>query len=337
MQKIASWLTKQGIWILLAIMVTVGAVLSPVFLTWNNIFIVLRQAAALSFVSVGQTFAVIADSIDLSVGTLITFVQCIAAKTMSGNISGLGPTLLFTFSVVLAVGFFNGFLIAQRKAIAFIVTLGTYILLEGLTLLYTNQHPVGSVPSTYRLLAEGYLGPVPFPVIMMVIFVIGGHLLLRRTRYGRYVLAIGGNKEVSRLAGIPVVKIIFMTCLLSASGAAFTGLFLAARMNIGDPIAGQTFSLDSIAAVVIGGTSIAGGSGSVIGTLGGVLIYSVLSNLMNLISVSPYFQIVIKGIVIVVAVVIYQIRRTEWFTSTNNLRRIFSNLFPTRSQRESTK
>jgi ribose/xylose/arabinose/galactoside ABC-type transport system permease subunit len=331
MQKLASWFTKQGIWILLAVMVILGAVLSPVFLTWNNIFIVLRQAAALSFVSIGQTFATIANCIDLSVGTMITLVQCIAAKTMSGDIRGLAPTLLYTFFVVLAVGLFNGFLIAQRKAIAFIVTLGTFILLEGVTLLYTNVQPVGSVPSVFRLLAEGYIGPIPFPVIMMVMFVIGGHFLLRRTRYGRYVLAVGGNEEVSRLAGIPVVKIIFLTCLLSASGAAFTGLFLAARMNIGDPIAGQTFSLDSIAAVVIGGTSIAGGRGSVMGTLGGVLIYSVLSNLMNLINVSPYYQIVVKGIVIVVAVVIYQIRRTEWYTSTNNLRRMFSRLFSIRA------
>jgi ribose transport system permease protein len=322
-----AWLTKQGIWILLVVMVVLGSVLSPVFLTWNNLFIVLRQAAALSFVSIGQTFAVIANCVDLSVGTVITLVQCIAAKTMSGDIRGLAPTLLYTLFVILAVGLFNGFLIARRKANPFIVTLGTMTLLQGITLIYTHQQPVGSVPYAFRLLAEGYVGPVPFPVILMVVFMIGGYILLRRTRYGRYILAVGGNEEVSRLAGIPVVEIMILTCLLSAATAAFTGLFLAARMNIGDPVAGQTFTLDSIAAVVIGGTNIAGGRGSIIGTLGGVLLYSVLNNLMNLTNVSPFYQIVVKGVVIVVAVIFYQIRQTEGNSSAGSPRRMFSRLF----------
>jgi ribose transport system permease protein len=326
MQKLIM-LTRQGIWILLVAMIALGAALSPAFLTWNNFFSVLRQAAALSFVSIGQTFAVIANCVDLSVGPMISLIQCIAAKTMNGDPRGLFLALILIVITIGVVGLFNGFLVARRKANPFIVTLGTMTILEGITLLYTNEQPVGSIPAPFRLLAEGYIGPVPFPAILVVLFVIGGYFLLGRTRFGRYVLAIGGNESVARLAGIPINSIKTLTYLLSAACAAFTGLFLAARMNIGDPLVGKTFSLDSIAAVVIGGTSIAGGRGSIMGTVGGVLLYSVLNNLMNLTNVSPFYQIVVKGAVIVIAVVFYQLRKDNGIPAPSSLQGLVSKLF----------
>jgi ribose transport system permease protein len=183
------------------------------------------------------------------------------------------------------------------------------VAIQGFVLLYTNEQPGGSAPDSFRWLADGYIGPVPFPVIVVGIVFILGQFVLRRTKLGRYSLAVGGNEEVARLSGIPTLRIRYAAFIISAAGAAITGLFLTARMNIGDPLVGTPFSLDSIAAVVIGGTSISGGRGSVIGTLGGVLLYSTLNNLMNILNVSPFYQITVKGLIIVLAISIYEVRR----------------------------
>ncbi len=259
--------------------------------------------------SIGQSFAVIANVVDLSVGSTISLVQCVSAKTMDGNVEGILPAIIFTIIIVVAIGLFNGYFVAHRKGNPFIVTLGSMTVLQGIVLIYTNESSVGSVPKGFRFIADGSIGPIPFPIILVLLFFLIGQIVLRKTKFGRYTLAVGGNEEVARLSGISVPYIKIMAYIISATGAAVTGLFLAARMNVGEPLVGSNFGLDSIAAVVIGGTNISGGDGSLMGTLGGVLLYSVLSNMMNILNVSPFYQIAIKGMIIVVAICIGQIQK----------------------------
>jgi ribose transport system permease protein len=307
--KLKQFIEKKTIWVLLIAVVIIGTIASPRFLTVGNIFNIMRQAVALSFVSIGQTYAIVANAVDLSVGSLISLSACASSQIMNGNASGILPAILIVAGVVVAVGVFNGYAVAKRKGNPFIVTLGTMAILQGIVLTFTNEQPVGSSPRVFRYFADGYIGPVPLPVIIGLIFFIAFEILLKRTKFGRYVLAVGGNEEVARLAGIPVVRIKTLSYIISGAGAALSGLFLAARMNVGDPIVGTAYNLDSVAVVIIGGANISGGSGSVMATLGGVLLFSILSNLMNITNVSPFYQIVIKGLVIVFAVTVEQIRK----------------------------
>ncbi len=309
--KYLGFLKRQTVWLLLLALVAIGGVASPDFLTPVNVINILRQACALGFVSIGQTFAVIASAVDLSVGSIISLIQCVVAKTMNGETSGILPALGLTVLIVVAIGFLNGYFVAKRKGDPFIVTLGSMTALQGVVLLFTHEQPVGSVPNSFRFVADGYLGPIPVPVIVIAVLFIVAQIVLRKTRFGRYTLSSGGSEEVSRLSGISVSRIKIMTYILSAAGAAATGIFLAARMNIGEPLVGSSYSLDSVAAVVIGGTFVTGGAGSVIGTLGGVLLYSVLSNMMNILNIDTFYQTVIKGLIIIVAISIGQLRRRK--------------------------
>jgi ribose transport system permease protein len=306
-----SFVGRHTVWILLGFLVLVGGVHAPGFLTSANIFNVLRQATALGFVSLGQTFAITADCIDLSVGALISLTSCLAAGIMNGQSDGILPALAAVAAAVVGVGLVNGWAVAHRRGNPFIVTLGSMAVINGAVLLYTKEQHVGSAPPGMRLLAEGYLGPVPLPVLLALVAFFAAHCLLRYTRYGRYVRAVGGGEEIARLAGIATERIRILTYLLSAAGAAATGLFLTARMNVGDPLVGTGFELDAVSAVVIGGTDIMGGRGSIAGTLGGVLLYAVLSNLMNLLNIMPFSQIVVKGAIIVLAISTYQLRRSR--------------------------
>ncbi len=310
-ERVAALAGQHTVWLVLALLGIVGGLFAPEFLSLVNIFNVLRQATALAFVSVGQTFAIIADCIDLSVGAMISLTACLAAGTMDGRTAGILPALGVVAAAVSAVGLLNGFAVAQRRGNPFIVTLGSMAVINGVVLLYTKEQHVGSVPGGFRVFAEGHLGAMPVPVLLAAAVFLAAHFALRRTRYGRYALAVGGNEEVARLSGIATRRIKTLTYLVSASGAAVTGLFLAARMNVGDPLVGVGFDLDAISAVVIGGTDIMGGRGSIGGTLGGVLLYAVLSNLMNLLNILPFSQIVIKGAIIVLAISVYQVRRSR--------------------------
>jgi ribose/xylose/arabinose/galactoside ABC-type transport system permease subunit len=307
----AAFIAQHTVWLLLAGLVGVGGLFAPEFLSATNIFNVLRQATALAFVSVGQTFAIVADCIDLSVGAMISLTSCLAAGVMDGQTAGILPALGTVLLAVVAAGLLNAFAVAQRRGNPFIVTLGSMAVINGAVLLYTKELHVGSVPDVVRILSEGHLGPLPVPVLLAAAMFLAAHVVLRRTRYGRYVLAVGGNEEVARLSGIATRRIKTITYLVSASGAGVTGVFLASRMNVGDPLVGFGFDLDAISAVVIGGTDIMGGRGSIAGTLGGVLLYAVLSNLMNLLNILPFSQIVIKGAIIVLAISTYQLRRSR--------------------------
>jgi ribose/xylose/arabinose/galactoside ABC-type transport system permease subunit len=242
--------------------------------------------------------------IDLSVSSVATIGTIAAAVIMNGKPENILPAVLAGLSLGLLFGFLNGFLITRFKLADFIVTLATWSFVDGLMFVYTEGKEVGKAPLLYMKLSEGNLGPLPVSLILWVVIVIASYLLLKYSRTGRFIYAIGGNSEVARLSGINVRSIKTLVYTLSGLMAAIGGLVLLARLGVGYPLAGREFQLDSIAAVVIGGTSLFGGRGGVLGTVAGVLIVSSLNNIFNLTGVSQFAQFVLKGLVIILVVAI---------------------------------
>lgn len=298
---------------ILLLFIGVGALVSPNFRTSQNAFNVLRQAVALGLVSVGQTVVILAAGIDLSVGATISLVAVYVAGLMEGRpgIIVVGPIVLLMTGVTLVIGFVNALIINELKVAPFIATLGMGSVVQGFVLLYA-KHPIGRISPGWNYFAEGMIGPVPFPVIFLLLLVVITALLLTRTTLGQHITATGGDEVIARWSGIRTKRVILFAYMFCSFTAALTGLFLTSRMAIGDPQVGglnyDRFDLDSIAAVLIGGTRLGGGKGNVVGTLGGVLILSVLNNIFNLVGVSTFYQWGIKGFIILGAVTIYTIR-----------------------------
>lgn len=294
-----------AILVILATLIVVSSILSPTFSTPQNLANVTRQAVALGIVAVGQTFVILTAGIDLSVGSTISLTSVLAAGLMAGVPERQIPVVVGILLLGGAIGLFNGLVIMRLRVAPFIVTLGTMSIIQGVVFLYT-KNPVGKIPISFRYLAEGDLGPIPFPVLLYGVLVVVSVFVLRRTTFGRYIYATGGNEEVARLSGINtsfVTVAVYVVCGLSAAA---TGLFLTSRLRIGQPLIGQGYELDSITAVLIGGTVLAGGRGGVVGTVAGVLIMTVLSNILNLMEVTSYWQWVIKGLIIISALAVYR-------------------------------
>lgn len=291
-----------------------GLLLSPDFRTTENLFNVLRQAVPLGIIAVGQTIIILAGGIDLSVGATISLVAVYTTGLMRGQ-EGVGA-IVFVLPVVigmaLLVGLCNAWVSTALRVPPFIATLGTGAIVQGLVLLYTKS-PIGNIPDEWEYFAEGMIGPIPFPVIFLIVLVLLTHIMLTRTVIGRYVIATGGSEVVARWSGIQTQRTLLFAFLFCSFTAALCGLFLTSRMGVGDPQVGglsyDRYDLDSIAAVLIGGTRLGGGKGSVLGTLAGVLILLMLNNIFNLIGVTTYYQWIIKGIIILFAVAVYAVNR----------------------------
>jgi len=295
-------------YLILVIIVVVASVFSRTFTRPHNIFNVLRQAVALGLVSVGQTFIILTGGIDLSVGSTVSLISCLTAGLMEGRVELMVPVILFVLFIGVAIGFTNGLIISELKVPPLITTLGMMSIVQGVVLLYTHS-PIGMVPWVFAFLSEGYIGPVPFAVIFFALLFALAWFILRRTTFGRYVYAVGGSEEIAYLAGIKTRLIINVTYIIGSVAAVLSGLFLASRCGSGDPLLGVGYDFDSITAVIIGGTSLAGGRGSLSGTLAGVFIMCVLNNIMNLLGVFCFWQWVVKGIILIVALSTYKVRR----------------------------
>ena len=285
----------------------VGSLLSPTFLTQRNVTNVMRQTAMLGVVTVGMTFVILSAGIDLSVGMVLSLTSVVAAMLFN---NGQGLPLLAVFLATLAlgsaIGAFNGFIIIWRGAAPFVVTLAMMAIASGAALTVSGGKPIGGIQGTYAWLGAGFVGPVPVPVLIMLgVFLLGG-LVLRYTPYGREVYAVGGNEEASRLSGIAVNRVKVITYAISGFLSALGGIVFSARVTVGDPWAGRGLELDAIAAVVIGGTSLFGGVGTMWGSLLGALIITMINNLLNLLNVSPYMQGLAKGIIILAAITLYK-------------------------------
>lgn len=273
------------------------------FLTHNNLSNVARQVSINAILAVGMTGAILLGGIDLSVGPVMALSGTAAAGMMA---AGFDPAMAIPLGMLIGVifGAANGFMIAYARMPAFIVTLASLGIARGIALIYTGGYPISGLPQSFSFWGRGDVFGLQTPILMMLAVYVVAYILLNHTPFGRYVYAIGGNEEASRLSGVRVPLVIMAVYTISGLTASIAGIILTSRLMSGQPNAGVGFELDAIAAVVIGGTAMSGGKGAIIGTLIGAMLLGVLNNGLNLAGVSPYVQNVIKGVIILVAIYI---------------------------------
>lgn len=278
-------------------------ILTPHFLTISNLLNVTQQTSINAIIAVGMTFVIITAGIDLSVGSIMAFAGVVLASALDSGIS-MPLALLISILVGTFCGLVNGLLITYGKLPPFISTLGMMSVARGAALLYTQGRPISGFSEDFRFLATGEILSIPMPVVIMAFVYLVAHFILSRSKLGRYTYAMGGNEEATLLSGINVKfykTVVYGLCGLLSGVAA---IILTARLNSAQPIAGIMYELDAIAATVIGGTSLLGGEGRIVGTLIGALIMGVLRNGLNLLGVSSFVQQIVIGSVIIIAVLV---------------------------------
>lgn len=314
--KAAKLYFKENLGIILALLVlcvflAVNPLTNTSFLTQKNVFNVLRQISTNLYLACGMTMVIILGGIDLSVGSIIALSGCVAAGCVSRYNLPLGIALICGVLIGLVVGMFNGWVIAKTTIPPFIVTLATMNIAKGLAYVYTGGSPVRVVTKEWQFVGAGYIGPVPTPVVILVIVLIVTAIIMNKTKLGRHMYAVGGNAQAAEFSGISVAKVKFLVHTYSGIMAGLAGIVLASRMYSGQPTAGDGAEMDAIAAVVVGGTSMAGGSGKIGGTIIGGLIIGVLNNGLNLMNVNSFWQYVVKGCVILLAVYVDYVRNKK--------------------------
>lgn len=289
---------------LVVIMVLIGVFATERFLTERNLFNLLRQTAFVGVVALGQMLVVLTGGIDLSVGSLVRVSVLVSAILMSGDSNNTLPAMLITLLLGAGIGFIHALFINRLNISPFIVTLASYVILRGVALTISTS-PIGKASREMLLFYDQRVGPFSVLFLLFVVLIAVLIFVLRRTIFGRYIYAVGGNQEVARLAGVPVQRVRYGVYILSSLLASVCGLMWLSRMGVGDPVIADGLELTTITAVIIGGTSLFGGRGGVIGTLGGVLILALLANLMVLLNVQQQYQGLIEGIVIVSSIALY--------------------------------
>lgn len=304
LNRIAKILGKYGIVVVLIVMVGVMTCFSRNFFTLSNFFNVSRQISVTAIVAVGMTFVLISGGIDLSVGSLVAVVGI--AIAFLNREAGINIWLATMVGILLGIGLggVNGLLISKVKIPFFITTLGMMVMARGLCFVITGGYPISQLGKGFQAIGCGYLGPIPIPVCIMLGVYTVAYIVLHHMSFGRYVYALGGNEEAARLAGISVERVKALIYTISGFTVAIGSLVLTSRMNSGDPNMGTGLELEAIAAVVIGGTRITGGKGFIWATLAGAYILGILNNGLNLLNINPYYQMIIKGMIILLAVAI---------------------------------
>ncbi|MFC0561322.1 ribose ABC transporter permease [Halalkalibacter alkalisediminis] len=301
--KFSANFAKLGPLIGLMVIIVIITMLNPSFLSLSNIFNILRQVSINALIAFGMTFVILTGGIDLSVGSILALSGAVTATLLA---AGVDPVLAVAAGLAVGaiLGAFNGLIISKGKVAPFIATLATMTIFRGLTLMFTDGKPVtGLGDSTFfQMLGKGYFMGIPVPAITMMISFVILYLILKKTTFGRRVYAVGGNEEAAILSGIKADRIKIYVYSLTGFLSALAGVILMSRLNSAQPTAGSMYELDAIAAVVLGGTSLTGGRGWIVGTLIGALIIGVLNNGLNLLGVSSFFQQVVKGGVILLAV-----------------------------------
>ena len=296
---------------MLCVLLAVLPATSSSFLSTQNAFNILRQISTNMLIACAMTMVIILGGIDLSVGSIIALSGVIAAGCVSRYELPIVVALIAGAVIGLVIGVFNGFVICRTTIPPFIVTLATMNIARGLAKVYTGGSPVRVVTKEWQFIGAGYIGPVPVPVIIMIIVIIITALLMNKTKLGRHIYAVGGNTQAAEFSGIKVARVKFIVHAYAGLMAGLAGIILASRMYSGQPTAGEGAEMDAIAAVVVGGTSMAGGSGKIGGTIIGALIIGVLNNGLNLMNVNSFWQDVVKGVVILLAVFIDYIRNRK--------------------------
>jgi ribose transport system permease protein len=301
-------LRQYGLILSFLLLCVVLSFLSDRFLTVNNLTNVLRQSTINGIIAVGMTLVILTAGIDLSVGAILALSSVITADMLQQGMAvplaiaiGLGAGAL--------MGLINGVVITRFKVPPFVTTLGMMTIARGLALTYTEGKPITGLPESFRFIGTGSVGPIPTPILIAGVTFLLGYILLTRTSLGQYIYAIGNNPVAAEYAGIRVSLNTTFVYVVAGLLSALAGLILIARLNSAQPTAGLAFEFDAIAAVVVGGTSFAGGQGGLVGTLIGVLIIAVLDNGLNLLNVSSFYQPVVSGIVIAVALLLHRALR----------------------------
>ncbi|MGX5851255.1 ABC transporter permease [Mesorhizobium sp. PL10] len=283
---------------------------SQYFLTWPNWLNLVRQSSINGILAIGVTFVILTKGIDLSVGSVMAITGMVAASLVTDtNQHFVLWGILAGLSVGAALGLVNGVLVAAIKLPPFVVTLGMLSVARGLTLIFSDGRPIPDLSDAFTWIGAGQVMYVPVPILVLLIVFLIGWTVLNYTTFGRYVYAVGGNEKAARTSGISTKFVVGSTYVISGLLAGLAGIVLSARTTAALPQAGIGYELDAIAAVVIGGTSLAGGRGSLLGTLTGALIIGTINNGMDLMGVSSYYQQVLKGTIIVIAVIADQIRK----------------------------
>jgi len=296
------------IWGVVLIMMIVASIISPDFRSTGNMINLLKQATIPGILAIAQTILILSGAIDLSMGAVVTFTSLIAAGLMDSREELIFPIVVLGLFIGTAIGFIHGLLTTRAKLEPFIVTLGTYSIILGIGYWYTTV-PVGGIASSLSTaLYYGQLGPIPNTIFYFVGIFILAYIMLNYTRFGRSLYAVGGKPEVARKSGLNVDRIKLLRFTLAGFLVAIASVIATARMGIGDPLAGQGMELDAITATVIGGISLYGGRGSLIGTLAGILILGLINNIMVMLDVNMFYQQLIKGTIVLLAVAIYKQR-----------------------------
>lgn len=285
------------------ILFVVLSIMSPEFLTFDNLRNVALQTTVNALMAVGMTFVILTSGIDLSVGSALALTAAISAQLM---VSGMNPWLasIIGLAVGAAAGFLNGLLVSYGRLAPFIVTLGTQQLFRGLTEIYTKGMPIFNLPNSFSDFGSNYIWGIPIPVYVTLAVIIVAWIVLQRTVAGRRIYALGGNEKVAHLAGVPVKRYLIWVYAISGFLAALAGLVLTSRLGSAEPTAGTGYELDAITAVVLGGTSLFGGEGTLIGTVIGALILGVIDNGLNLLNVNSFYQDAVKGVIILIAIML---------------------------------
>lgn len=298
-----SIIQRMGPLLGLAVIFIALSVISSDFLTVSNMFNVLRQISINALIAFGMTFVILTGGIDLSVGAILALASAVTAGLMKG---GMDTSLAVLIGLLMGtiLGAVNGLLIWKGKVAPFIATLATMTVFRGLTLVYTEGKPITGLSEDFAMIGKGFFLEIPMPIIWMILSFAILYIILKHTTFGRHVYALGSNEEATRLSGINTGKVKVLVYSISGLLAAVSGIILTSRLNSAQPTAGASYELDAIAAVVLGGTSLAGGKGWIVGTLIGAMIIGVLDNGLNLLNVSSFYQLVVKGGVILLAVLL---------------------------------
>ncbi|WP_159548818.1 ABC transporter permease subunit [Streptococcus halichoeri] len=306
MKNVIKYISELTTLIALIVLMVVISVINSNFLTTNNLLNLLLQVTANGFIAFGMTFVILTGGIDLSVGSILALSSALTAGMIGSGVP-VSLAILLALGLGALFGMLNGLFVSYGRLAPFIVTLATMTIFRGITLVYSNGNPITKGLSDnfwFQFLGQGYIVGIPFPVILMFIVFIILYILLHKTAFGKSVYALGGNEKAAYISGVKLNKVKIIIYTISGMMAAVSGLIITSRLSSAQPTAGTSYEMDAIAAVVLGGTSLSGGKGRIIGTLIGALIIGVLNNGLNIIGVSAFWQQVVKGIVILMAVLL---------------------------------
>lgn len=300
--KVVYQLKDKAIWAVFVILFIGFSIANRRFIEPENLFMIARQVSMYGIASIGMTFVILIAGIDLSTGSIITFVNIICAYFMVNMGMNMVLAVICSLLISTLIGVLNGFMVSSIGMPAIIATFATQTVFEGIAYLISGGTPIYGFNEGFKMLGQGYIGPIPIPVIVMIICFAAGSFILNKTYFGRYFYAVGGNEAAARLSGIRVGRVKYMIYALAGFFAGLAGIVLLSRTNSGQPTAGKGYEFDVITCVVLGGVSVTGGYGKFSNVIAGVLIIGALSNGMVLMNVSSYTQMIIKGVILALAV-----------------------------------